>query len=447
MDLFPDQTDSESIQDAPLAWRMRPLTFEEFEGQQHLVGDGKPLRQAIEEDRISSLILYGPPGTGKTALAHLIARQTGNVFTALNAVTAGVNDIRKVVAEAKESLQRKQKRTILFVDEIHRFSKVQQDALLPDVESGRLTLIGASTENPFFAMIPALRSRSQILEFKPLDGEAVTRIVRRAIGDPERGLGALPLQVSTDALDYLVTMADGDARKALNILEIAAVTTPPAEGVIGLSLAVIEEIMQQKALHYDRDGDEHYDTASAFIKSMRGSDPDAAVYYLARMLAAGEDPRFVARRVVICASEDVGNADPRALLVAEAAMRSVEKIGMPEARIILSQAVTYIATAPKSNAAYLAVDQALADIQSGKTLPVPDFLRDAHYSGAKRLGRGIDYLYPHDYPGHFISQAYLSEKRHYYRPSDQGYEKNLRERIREWDRIRSQSNGQRRKGR
>ncbi|NOY52633.1 MAG: replication-associated recombination protein A [Deltaproteobacteria bacterium] len=436
MDLFPDEEQEPSVQDIPLAWRMRPLGFEEFEGQLHLVGEGKPLRQAIEDDRIRSLILYGPPGTGKTALAHLIARRTGRDFCSLNAVTAGVNEIRKVVARAGERRRAGKGGTILFVDEIHRFNKVQQDALLPDVESGRITLIGASTENPCFALIPALRSRSQILEFKSLDREVLERIIRRALNDCKRGLGKVPVDLSGEALAYLVMMANGDARKALNVLEVAVSATAPAAGRVSLTRTVLEEVMQHKALDYDRDGDAHYDTASAFIKSMRGSDPDAAVYYLARMIEAGEDPRFIARRIVICAAEDVGNADPRALLVAEAVLQSVEKIGMPEGRILLAQAVTYVATAPKSNAAYLAVDQALADIRSGKSLRIPAFLRDTHYSGAKDLGRGVGYLYPHDFPGHFVPQSYLEEKRSYYRPSDQGYEKNIRERILNWDRLR-----------
>lgn len=438
MDLFPEEGLEQSVKDAPLAWRMRPLSFDEFEGQSHLVAEGKPLRQAIEDDRISSLIIYGPPGTGKTALAHLIARRTGRVFCALNAVTAGVSEIRKVVARAGESLRVGKGGTILFVDEIHRFNKVQQDALLPDVESGRITLIGASTENPYFSLIPALRSRSQILEFRPLDGVGLEKIIHRALDDSERGLGRVSIDLPEDAVDYLVRMSNGDARKALNVLEIAALTTAPAAGSIPLTRTVLEEVMQQKALDYDRDGDAHYDTASAFIKSMRGSDPDAAVYYLARMILAGEDPRFIARRVVICAAEDVGNADPQALLIAEAALRSVEKIGMPEGRILLSQAVIYVATAPKSNAACLAVDRALADIRTGKTLVIPAFLRDTHYSGAKDLGRGAGYRYPHDFPGHFVPQSYLSEKRKYYHPSDQGYEKNIRERISGWDRIREQ---------
>jgi len=321
------------------------------------------------------------------------------------------------------------------VDEIHRFNKVQQDALLPDVERGGIILIGASTENPFFALIPALRSRSQILEFKPLDRDALVRIVKRALADGERGLGRMAIRLADDALEHLVTMANGDARKVLNGLEMGATATEPVDGVVPFSLTVAEEVVQKKALLYDKDGDEHYDTASAFIKSMRGSDPDAAVYYLARMIESGEDPRFIARRVVICASEDVGNADPMALLLAEAALRSVERIGMPEARIVLAQAVTYIATAPKSNAAYLAVDRALSDVREGETLPIPPHLRDAHYSGAERLGRGRGYRYPHDYPGHFVAQKYLARERIYYTPSDQGFERKIQERMETWKRF------------
>ncbi len=434
MELFPQEIPDDQDQGAPLAWRMRPRSLDEFEGQHHLLAPGKPLRKAIEGDRLSSLVFYGPPGTGKTALAYLIARRTGSAFAVLNAVTAGVADIRKCVSEAAARRHRDQQRTILFIDEIHRFNKVQQDALLPDVENGNVTLIGASTENPFFALIPALRSRSQILEFKPLDREALLRIARRGLADSVRGLGRLGVRMDEDALDYLVRLADGDARKLLNTLEIGAETatpTPTQEGVV-FDLALASQVLQKRALQYDKDGDAHYDTASAFIKSMRGSDPDAAVYYLAWMLEAGEDPRFIARRIVICASEDVGNADPRALLIAEAALRSVERIGMPEARIVLAQAVTYIATAPKSNAAYLAIEGALTDVRSGENLIIPAFLRDASYRGAGALGRGVGYRYPHDYPGHFVAQKYLAEKRDYYRPSDQGYEKKLQERLRMW---------------
>ncbi|MDX1763338.1 MAG: replication-associated recombination protein A [bacterium] len=436
MNLFPEESVRAPVADAPLAWRMRPESFEEFEGQQHLLGLNKPLRRAIEKDSLSSLILYGPPGTGKTALAHLVAKRTGSAFNALNAVTAGVGDIRKVISRAASTVRHETRRTILFVDEIHRFNKVQQDALLPDVERGGIILIGASTENPFFALIPALRSRSQIVEFKPLDRDALVRIVNRALADPKRGLGGMAIRLADEALEHLVTMASGDARKALNALEIGATATEPVDGVVSFSLTVAEEVLQKKALLYDKDGDEHYDTASAFIKSMRGSDPDAAVYYLARMIESGEDPRFIARRIVICASEDVGNADPMALLVADTALRSVERIGMPEARIVLAQAVTYIATAPKSNAAYLAVDRALSDIREGDTLPIPSHLRDAHYKGAEELGRGQGYRYPHDCPGHFVAQEYLSADRTYYIPSDQGFERTIQERIKTWKECR-----------
>lgn len=441
MQLFEEQPIPEMEEDAPLAWRMRPRDLDEFQGQSHLLGEKKPLRQAIQGDRFASFVFYGPPGTGKTALARIIAGRTGARFETLNAVTSGVGDIRKVIKKAEESRIRSQRATILFVDEIHRFNKVQQDALLPDVEKGRIVLIGASTENPFFALIPALRSRSQILEFKPLEAENLRRIVRRALEDKERGFGTIQVRISEEALAHIVTLADGDARKALNALEIGVVTTTPEAGVIDFTLSVAEDAVQKKALHYDRDGDAHYDTASAFIKSMRGSDPDAALYYLAQMLEAGEDPRFIARRIVICASEDVGNADPRALLIADAALRAVQTVGMPEARILLSQAVTYIATAPKSNAAYLAIERALSDVQEGESLPIPDFLKDSHYSGAKSLGRGEGYQYPHDAPGHFVPQDYLSQEKHYYEPSDQGFEKTIGQRMQAWHQIRERLKG------
>ncbi|OIP65410.1 MAG: AAA family ATPase [Nitrospirae bacterium CG_4_9_14_3_um_filter_53_35] len=432
MELFQQEERPETEQDAPLAWRMRPKSLDEFEGQRHLLAHGKPLRRAIEEDRMASFIFYGPPGTGKTALAGLMAERTGAAFVALNAVTAGVVDIRKAARDAEEVKKLRQRKTILFVDEIHRFNKIQQDAMLPDLEKGKMILIGASTENPFFALIPALRSRSRILEFKPLLEEELMRILRRAMEDPVRGFGRIKIRMSEEALKHIVTLAEGDARKALNSLEIGVLSTLPVDGVIDFTLSVAEEAVQKKALLYDRDGDAHYDTASAFIKSMRGSDPDAAIYYLARMIEAGEDPRFMARRIVICASEDVGNADPRALLIAEAAQRAVERVGMPEARIILAQAVTYIATAPKSNASYMAVEQALSDVRSGETLPIPDFLRDSHYEGAGSLGRGKGYRYPHDEPGHFVPQNYLSVEKHYYHPTGEGYEQAIRERMNGW---------------
>lgn len=412
----------------PLAWRMRPRDLSEFIGQGHILGPGKLLRRAIETDRFMSLILYGPPGVGKTALAHLIAERSRAHFVSLNAVTAGVADIRKVTQEATLERAQSGKRTVLFIDEIHRFTRVQQDALLPDVERGNITLIGASTQNPFFAIIPALSSRSQIFEFKPLTNEDIRSIVLRALADKERGLGNLPVTLAPEALELIVTKANGDARRALNALELGALSTAPgADGAIVYDLPIAEESIQKKAMVYDED--EHYDTISAFIKSMRGSDPDAALYWMAKMIYAGEDPLFIARRIVIAASEDVGNADPRALFVAVSAYQAVERIGMPEGAIPLAQAATYVASAPKSNASYLAVREAMKDIEEGKLMPVPDHLKDAHYKGAQRLGRGRGYKYPHDYPGHYTVQEYLPQKREYYRPTEQGEEKRIKERL------------------
>ncbi len=407
---------------------MRPRDLGEFVGQEHILGPGKLLRRAIEADRYLSLILYGPPGAGKTALAHLITARSRAQFVSLNAVTSGVADIRRVTAEAAEERAQGAGRTVLFIDEIHRFTRVQQDALLPDVERGTITLIGASTQNPFFAIIPALSSRSQIFEFKPLADHDIRALLERALADRERGLGALNVSLAPDARDFIVARANGDARRALNALELGAVSTAPgADGVIRIDLAIAEETIQKKALAYDED--EHYDTISAFIKSMRGSDPDAALYWMAKMLAAGEDPLFIARRIVIAASEDVGNADPRAIVVATAAYQAVERIGMPEGRIPLAQAAAYVAAAPKSNAAYLAINEAMADIERGRLMPVPDHLRDAHYKGAARLGRGRGYRYPHDYPGHYVAQDYLPQKREYYRPTEQGEEKRIKDRL------------------
>ncbi len=412
----------------PLAWRMRPRDFSEFMGQEHVLGPGKLLRRAIEADRLMSLILYGPPGTGKTALAHLIAARSRAHFVSLNAVTAGVADIRKVVQEAAEERGTSGKRTILFIDEIHRFTRVQQDALLPDVEQGTIILIGASTSNPFFAIIPALSSRSQIFEFKPLEDQHVRALVLRATADRERGLGNLPVVLTPEALDFIVAKSNGDARKALNALEIGVLSTPPgADGTILYDIHTAEESIQKKALVYDED--EHYDTISAFIKSMRGSDPDATLYWMAKMIAAGEDPLFIARRIVIAASEDVGNADPRAIIVATAVYQAVERIGMPEGSIPLAQAAVFVAAAPKSNASYLGIKEAMDDIETGKLIPVPDHLKDAHYKGAARLGRGKGYKYPHDYPGHYVAQDYLPQKREYYRPTEQGEEKRIKERL------------------
>ena len=405
---------------------MRPRDLTEFVGQEHILGPGKLLRRAIEADRFMSLILYGPPGTGKTALAHLVAERSRAHFASLNAVTAGVADIRRVTQEAVEERSASGRKTILFIDEIHRFTRVQQDALLPDVERGNITLIGASTSNPFFAIIPALSSRSQIFEFKPLKDEDTKTLILRALTDKERGLGNLSVTLTPEALDFIIAKANGDARRALNALEVGVLSTAAgADGAILYNLHAAEESIQKKALVYDED--EHYDTISAFIKSMRGSDPDAALYWMAKMIAAGEAPLFIARRIVIAASEDVGNAEPHALVVAAAAYQAVERIGMPEGVIPLAQAAVYVATSPKSNASYLGIKEAMKDVEEGKLLPVPDHLKDSHYKGAARLGRGKGYKYPHDYPGHYVAQDYLPQKRVYYRPTEQGEEKRIKE--------------------
>ena len=422
MDLFDTPTQQQSTQE-PLAARMRPRMLETFVGQAHLVGPGKLLRRAIEADRITSLILYGPPGCGKTALAHIIAARTHASVEQLNATSAGVEELRKAIARAKERARCSGARTILFIDEIHRFNKAQQDVLMPDLESGVPVLVGATTFNPFFALLPALLSRSLVCEFTPLTETDVLAILQRAVVDHEHGLGALEATVDEEALHHLAKVSDGDARRALNALEVAALTTPKTTGRLHITKAVAEESIQKKAVVYDRDEDAHYDTVSAFIKSMRGSDPDATLYWLAKMLYAGEDIRFIARRIVICAAEDVGNADPQALLLAAAAMQAAEFVGMPEARIPLAQAAVYIACAPKSNAAYLGIEQAMKDVEQGRTLEVPQHLRDASYKGAKRLGRGKGYQYAHDFPGHHVKQNYVPTARRYYEPTDLGYEK------------------------
>jgi putative ATPase len=427
MSLF-DLKPSDEDKNAPLAWRMRPRDVGEFVGQEHILGPGKMLRRAIEADRVSSVILYGPPGCGKTALAQVIAKRTEGVFESINAVTSGVADIRRVTTAAREEKGFTGKKTILFVDEIHRFNKAQQDALLPDVEKGAITLVGASTANPFFSVIPALSSRSQIFELHRLGPDDLKAIIERALTDSERGLGKYNVELSGDALEFIVSRADGDARRVLNAIEVGVLTTTPdGDGVIRFTASVAEESIQKKSLAYDED--EHYDTISAFIKSMRGSDPDAAVYWLAKMIYAGEDPMFISRRIIIAASEDVGNADPRALGVAVAAHRALEQIGMPEGRIPLAQAAIYVASAPKSNASYKAIGGAMSDIANGPGMEVPTHLMDASYKGAKRLGRGEGYKYPHDYPGHFIKQEYIPNKRKYYRPSDQGLEKSIADRL------------------
>ncbi|MBI3319808.1 MAG: replication-associated recombination protein A [Candidatus Omnitrophica bacterium] len=538
MDLFESHAKPVVQTQEPLAARMRPRTVEEFVGQEHLVGPGKLLRRAIEADRITSLILFGPPGCGKTALARVIANRTQADVEQLNATAAGVAEVRDAIARSKERMRLKGTRTLLFIDEIHRFNKTQQDVLMPDVESGNPLLIGATTFNPFFALLAALVSRSLVCEFKPLRREDLRLILTRALTDRERGLGALPILLEDDARDYLAEACDGDARRALNALELAVLTTaagtpptagspkevsegvaggptepghprsgsatgvlkdavlrptaagtpplagspkevsegvaggptepgtPPSGGVdegrvpahsafrgrpdsgrfrsapddsrgsvkptpttndvIHITRAVIEESIQKKAVVYDKTDDAHYDTISAFIKSMRGSDPDATLYWLAKMLYAGEDPRFMARRIVICAAEDVGNADPHALVLATAAMQAAEFVGLPECRIPLAQAAVYIACAPKSNAAYLGIERAMKDVEAGRTLEVPSHLQDAHYSGAKKLGRGAGYKYAHDFPTHHVKQDYLPERRVYYEPTDLGVEKTIK---------------------
>lgn len=411
----------------PLAARMRPATLAEYAGQEHLLAPGKLLHRAVRSDKLSSIVLYGPPGTGKTTLASVISNETKSYFEALNAVSSSVAEIRKVIDQAKKRFEMKKQKTILFIDEIHRFNKAQQDVLMPDVEKGNPILIGATTHNPFFSIVPALLSRSLVFELRPLSKEHLLGVLKRALSDKERGLGKLDVRADEEALHFLAEVSDGDARRALNALELAALTTPPEGGVIHLTKAIAEESIQKKAVVYDADGDAHHDTISAFIKSLRGSDPDAALYYLAKMLYAGEDPRFIARRIVICAAEDVGNADPQALVVAHAAFQVSEFVGMPEARIPLAQAAVYIACAPKSNASYLGIENAMKDVAENRTLEVPKHLRSGQYQGAKRLGHGEGYKYAHDYEGHFVEQQYLEKKVRYYFPTEQGYEKKLKE--------------------
>ncbi len=419
--------------ESPLAARMRPRTLDEVVGQQHIIARDKLLYRAIMADKLSSIIFYGPPGTGKTTLARVIAGTTKAEFTQINATVAGKKDMEEVVAKAKDSLGMYGRKTILFIDEIHRFNKGQQDYLLPFVEDGTIVLIGATTENPYFEVNGALISRSIIFELKPLSSSDIRVLLNRAVTDTERGMGAYKAVLDEDAAELLSDIADGDARHALNAIELGIMTTARSDdGLIHITRQVAEECIQRKVARYDKDGDNHYDTISAFIKSMRGSDPDAAVYYLARMLNAGEDPKFIARRMMICASEDVGNADPQALQVAVAASLAVERLGMPEARITLAQAVTYIATAPKSNAAYLAVDEAINTVRETGNLSIPAHLQDAHYKGAARLGHGIGYKYAHDYKDHYVRQQYLPYElngKEFYRPTGNGYEKKISEHM------------------
>jgi putative ATPase len=416
----------------PLSWRMRPRDFEEFVGQEHLLRPGKLLRRAIEADRIFTLILFGPPGCGKTALAHLIASKSNSAFAELNAVTSGVADLRKVIEAAGVERERSGRKTLLLIDEIHRFNKSQQSALLPDLEKGNITLIGTSTQNPFFSIIPAISSRAQVVQMHPLSPDDLRAVLRRALSDADRGFGTEKVAVTPDAEEFLVQGVEGDARRLLNALEIGVLTTPTdAAGEIRIDRPVAEESLQKKAVVYDA-GDDHYDTVSAFIKSMRGSDPDATVYWMAKMIYAGEDPLYIARRIVICASEDVGNADPRALVVATAALTAVQEIGMPEGRIPLAQAAIYVACAPKSNAAYMAIEEATREVETRPLQEVPKALRDTHYTGAKRMGHGEGYQYPHDAPGHHLVQNYLPEEKTFYCPTDQGEEIKTRERLERW---------------
>jgi putative ATPase len=417
---------------------MRPRTLDEFAGQEHFIGEGKLLRRMLQADRLGSLIFYGPPGTGKTALAHVIAQHTRCRFRQLNAVAAGIKEVRELLDEARAELETGGQRTILFIDELHRFNRAQQDVLLPDVEEGRIILIGATTQNPFFAINSPLVSRSSVFTFEPLTREHIVTLLRRALADKDRGLGNLKIEATDEALQFLAEISDGDARRALTALEVGVMSSLEQQGAnaprspIAFNLQVAQDSIQRKALDYDATGDAHYDVASAFIKSLRGSDPDAAIYWLARMLEAGEDPRFIARRLVILASEDVGNADPQALVVAAATLQAVEFVGLPECQLNLAQCVTYLATAPKSNASTLAIGQARGDVKSGRTLPVPMHLRDTHYKGAKHLGHGEGYKYSHDYEGGHVDQQYLPEDRRYYEPVDRGYEAAIRKRLEQW---------------
>ncbi len=439
MGLF-DQQESQHLEKAkPLAARMRPRSLEEFVGQQHFLGEGKLLRRILAADRIGSLIFFGSPGTGKTSLAELIARQSNRRFEALNAASAGIKEVRAALDRARDELASGGKQTILFIDELHHFSKVQQDVLLPDVESGVVSLIGATTSNPFFSLVSALISRSQIFEFQALTADEIRTLMHRALQDDKRGLARYNVEVEAEALDFLIEVCDGDARRSLNALEIGVLSLYGQDRVFDLEVA--QESIQKKAIQYDQDGDAHYDSASALIKSMRGSDPDAALYWLARMIEAGEDPRFLARRIVIAASEDVGNADPMALLIANSTFEAVEKIGMPEGRILLAQAVTYIATAPKSNASYVAIDEALSDVRNKSLLPVPVHLKDTHYRGASQLGHGEGYQYAHASEEGWVDQDYLGVEREYYRPVERGFEATIRKRLEVFKERREKKSG------
>ena len=430
MDLFDYMKETTLEKESPLASRMRPATLDEVVGQEHIIGKDKLLYRAIKADKLGSVIFYGPPGTGKTTLARVIANTTSAEFTQLNATTAGKKDMEDVVKAAKDRLGMFGKRTILFVDEIHRFNKGQQDYLLPFVEDGTLVLIGATTENPYFEVNGALISRSIIFELKPLEKEDIKKLLLRAVTDTKKGLGSYQAVLEEEALEFLADISGGDARAALNALELGVLTTARSgDGKIHIDLETASECIQKRVVRYDKTGDQHYDTITAFIKSMRGSDPDAAIYYLAKMLYAGEDIRFISRRIMICAAEDVGMADPQALVVASAAAQAVERIGMPEAQIILAEAVAYVACAPKSNASYMALNEAMESVRQKKTT-VPPHLQDAHYKGAAKLGHGLGYKYAHDYPNHYVDQQYLPaelEGERFYHPTENGYERQVRE--------------------
>ncbi len=448
--LFSQQEKEAISKQAPLAVRMRPQSLDEFVGQEHFIGKGKLLRRMIEADRLTSVIFYGPPGTGKTSLAELIAKLTSADFEQVNAAAVGVKEIREILDKARRRIIANQGRTVLFIDEIHRFNRAQQDVLLNDVEEGIVILIGATTENPFFAVNSPLISRSQIFRFEPLSEQDIRMLIKRALRDKQRGLGCYNIEITEDAIDVFVRLSDGDARRALTGLEIAVLSQikhipdksqeqeREIKGKIIIDEAIAKESIQEKALVYDRIGDEHYDTISALIKSMRGSDPDAAVYWLARMLASGEDIRFLARRIAICAAEDVGNADPMALVLANAAVQVTEFVGMPEAQLILSQAAIYIACAPKSNASAMAIWSAMDDVKNNRTVPVPIYLRDTHYQGAKKFGHGEGYQYAHSYPEGIAMQDYLGVPKQYYLPTNRGYEVNIGKYLEKVKRLRKQ---------
>ena len=431
MDLFDYARDVNTKKESPLASRIRPKTLDEVVGQEHIIAKDKLLYRAIKADKISSVIFYGPPGTGKTTLAKVIANTTSSKFTQLNATVSGKKDMQDVVAKAKDELAMTGKKTILFIDEIHRFNKSQQDYLLPFVEDGTVILIGATTENPYFEVNRALISRSIVFELYPLSEENIKTLIRRAVEDEECGMGSYNVTIDDESVDFLANIANGDARTALNAIELGVLTTDPSDdGKIHITLDVAQECIQKRALKYDKDGDNHYDTISAFIKSMRGSDPDAVVYYLAKMLAAGESIDFIARRIMICASEDVGMANPNALVVATSAAEAVRQIGMPEARVILSEAAVYVAMSPKSNASYMAIEKAIQEVENNVQAKVPAHLQDAHYSGHEDLGHGVGYKYAHDYPNHYVDQQYLPDElkgKKFYEPGDLGVEKDLKE--------------------